>query len=191
MEQHEQVDPFLVRLRQGPDWPAVDGLIGHLRRRSPAAVNTNELALAIGRPKRQVYAVVKLARRVLALTTGECMPNIRKVGYRITNQPRALLFESIKAGNRADGHLGSEVENFRRVDRATLTSTADVELYVTQQARIRLGEARLALSKDIAPAMQRMQTNAALAATAQRDALTPWQDLGLDDHEGNGGDGRN
>lgn len=173
--------PFLIHVRESKDWPSVEGLINYLRRRGPAPVKTSELSVVLARPKRQVYGVVKLARRFLALTTGESIPNVRKVGYHISNKPRALLFESIKAGNRADGHLGTEIENFRRVDRAALTSTEDVELYVAQQARIRLGEARMALSKDVAPALARVQRNALLAATAQRDAITPWADLGLDD----------
>ncbi len=175
---------FLVRLQESKDWPAIEGLIRHLRRLHPRFIQTADLGVAVGRPKRQVYGLIKLARRYLALTTGEAVPNVRKVGYQIDNRPRAHLFESIKSGNRADGHLAAEGMSFRRVSRESLTSTEDVELFVAQQARIRLGEARLALSEDVAPAMRRLERNATMAAAASRDALTPWKDIGLDDPDG-------
>lgn len=171
----------LAKLQSSKDFPVVEALVAHLRRRSPATVPASELALAVNRPKRQIYGLIKFARRLLALTTGEALANLRNVGYRISNQPRAHMFESIKSGNRADGHLAQEVASFRRVNRNTLTSTEDVDLYVTQQARIALGQARLSLSENIAPAMRRLAANAALASTAQRDALTPWKEIGLDD----------
>ena len=175
----------LIRLESSKDFPLVRALVDHVRQRGSKTASTSELAYAMNRPKRQIYGLVKLARRWLALTSGEFIANIRKVGYRITNLPRAALFESIKSGNRADGHLAQEIGTFSRVDRSTLTSTDDVELYVTQQARIALGQARLALSKNVEPAMRRLASNAHLAALAGKDATTPWTEIGLDDPDKN------
>lgn len=176
----------LARLRASKDFAAVEAIVNHLRKRNPTTVPTAELAYVANRPRRQVYGLIKLARRFLALTTGESIPNLRKVGYRITSLPRALIFESIKSGDRADGHLRQEVSYFQRVSRDQLTSTEDVELFVTQQARIALGQARLALSQNIAPAMRRLAANQALAEAAHRDTKTPWALLGLDDPDDDG-----
>jgi hypothetical protein len=177
---NEHESSALARLESSKDFPAVRAIVEHLRKRDPKTVPAKELAYVVDRQKRQVYGLLKLARRWLAMTTGEFIPNLRNVGYRITHQPRAALFESIKSGNRADGHLGQEIITFRRVNRDALTSSDDVELYLVQQARIRLGEARLKLSEDAAPAMRRLRANAALAAVAARDAETPWKEIGLD-----------
>jgi hypothetical protein len=177
----EHESTALARMESGRDFPLIRALVEHLRKRSPKTASAKELALVVDRHKRQVYGLIKLARRWLAMTSGEFIPNLRNVGYRITSQPRAALFESIKSGNRADGHLGQEIVTFRRVNRDQLTSADDVELYVVQQARIRLGEARLKLSEDAAPAMRRLASNAALAGVAARDAQTPWKEIGLED----------
>ncbi len=182
MHDHDENESTaLARLKASKDFDAVETMVAHLRRRSPATSPAGELAHVANRPKRQVYGLVKLARRFLALTTGESIPNLRNVGYRITNQPRALIFESIKSGDRADGHLRQEQSYFRRVHRDALTSTEDVELFVTQQARIALGQARTSLSDNLAPAMKRLAANSALSSKASADAATPWRELGLDD----------
>ena len=174
----------LERLKADKDFPTIQALIGYLRAHAARWVPTAEIAGAIGRRKGQVYALIKKARSYLSLTSGEAIGNIRSVGYHISSNPRLFLFESIKSGNRADGHLGQEGINFRRVNTDLLKTAADRELYVQQRARIRLGEARLALSNDIKPVMRALEENMGLVDRAQVDALTPWEELGLEDPNG-------
>lgn len=176
----ENESSALARLRMSKDFETVEALIAHLRKRSPATVPTSELAYALTRPKRQVYGLIKLARKLLALTSGESIPSLRGIGYRITNQPRALLFESLKSGNRADGHLGQEISHFERVKREQLQSPEDVELWLAQQARTCLGRAYRELGAKTQPVLQRYERNFLLAATATEEAKTPWKDIGLD-----------
>jgi hypothetical protein len=175
----------LTRLRESKDFRAVEALIEHLRRRDPVPVPAKELALAIDRPKRQIYGLIKIARRYLALTSGEIIPNVRRTGYWIDNRPRPALFESIKSGDRANGHLAAELEWFGRVDQSDLKTTEDIELYIAQQGRIRLAEARLKMSADMRAVMERRDKNLRLAAAARADSKVPWSDLGLDDPEDN------
>lgn len=177
----------LAKIMASKDFDAITSMIDYVRSKAPYLVPTKDIAMALGRHKRQVYGLVKLARQWLS-QTDEIMPNERKVGYTVTTvkkSPRAALFESIKSGNRADGHLAQEGEMFDRVDRIQLKSAEDEALYVAQQGRKRLGEARLAMSRDMNDLMKRHKGNRLLISTAHENAKTPWDVLGLDDPSDN------
>lgn len=175
----------LERIRALKDFSAVEILIAALRKAPLGHVAPLELSLICNRPKRQVYGLIKIARQYVALVEpGLCIANVRRRGYKLTANPRAKLLESIKSGNRADGHLGQEIKTFSSIRRDDLKTIADVELYTAQQARIRLGQARLAMSNDMKSIMQRQDQNLALVAAAQADSKTPWKELGLDDPDG-------
>lgn len=183
--QFEEEPSALTRIRESKDFGAMEALIMHLRRRAPYMVPANELATAIARPKRQIYGLVKLARKYLALTTGEFIPNKRGHGYWVDRRDRAGLFESIKSGDRADAHLRAEADCFNRVDRSRLTTPEDFELYVAQRGRIHMATARLGMSRDMSELMARRAKNLALTSAAKADASTPWDVLGLDDPNAN------
>ena len=172
------------RIRALPCFPLIERFVSFLRIISPRHASAAHIAIAITCQKRQVYGLVQIARKYLRLTTGESIPNIRGVGYRISREARAVLFESIKSGNRADGNLGSEIREFYRLTRDQLKTPEDIELYIAQQAKVRFGEARLAISRDMRPVLTRLEKNLALVDVADRDTLTPWQELGLDDPNG-------
>lgn len=184
-ENGDPTEAALTRLRASKDFRLIDLLISALRSAAPRSMTTRELVVVLGCSKGKAYGVVKLARRYLALLGGgEIIPNLPKVGYRlvaVSVEPRAGLFESIKSGDRADGHLAQEMAMFRRIKREDLKRAEDLELFVLQQGRIRMGEARMAMSGDMKAAMLREQKNVALVTAAHRASLTPWQDLGLDD----------
>lgn len=173
-------DP-IERIRASKHFQLVDALIRCLRANASRMVTARELAATIGCRKGQVYGVIKIARLYLSLTSGEFIPNLRRIGYRITFEPRAALFESVKSGRRADGHLAQEAITFSRINRDQLKSIEDVELYVQQQAIVHLGQARLAMSRDMKALMERHAKNLALSSTATNEASTPWEALGLTD----------
>lgn len=165
MLNHDEDQDPIARIRTSPDFPMVDALIVYLRSNTHRMTPTREIAAAIGCEKRVVYGVVKIARKYLELTSGECIANIRRQGYKITHDPRAFLFESVKSGRRRD----------------QLKSIEDIELYVQQQAIVHLGHARLAMGRDMKALTVRHERNAALSDIASADASTPWDALGLTD----------
>lgn len=172
-------------IRASKDFHAIETVIDFLRLRHPRLSTTAELATRLGRPKYQVYGIVKIARRYLALTSGEFIPNVRKAGYQISTAPRAALWESIKSGHRAHGHLNEERSTFLRVDGTKLTQE-DRELWAAQRARVRIGEAYLAISQDMKSLTGAQDRNRLLDSAARADSATPWADLGLDDPSDDG-----
>lgn len=170
----------IEKIRASKDFPAVEAIINHLRGRSPKLTSTPELSTAIGRPRHQVYGLIKVARKYLALTSGEFIPNLRKAGYSISTTARSALWESIKSGHRAHGHLVQERGTFNRVDGKSLNQE-DRELWAAQRARVRIGEAYLAISQDMKSLTGAQERNHLLTSAARADATTPWSDLGLDD----------
>lgn len=167
-------------IRASKDFHAVETLIDFLRVRYPKLSTASDIAIRLGRPRHQVYGLVKITRKYLSLTSGEFIPNTRKLGYQISTTPRSALWESIKSGHRAHGHLVEQRTTFLRVNADKLTQE-DRELWIAQRARVHLGDAYLAISGDMKHLTGAQEKNRLLDSKAVSESKTPWSDLGLDD----------
>ena len=163
MHDDNELDP-LQRIQANKDFPQVEAICHYLRAQKPRLVTSGELCTAVGQTKKRIYGLIKIARRYLELTSGEFMPNQRNVGYTITGHARAALFESIKAGNRADGHLAAESRIFQRLSLEQIADDRDRELYCAQQTRIVLGNARREMTERMRPLMIRNPENLRLTS---------------------------
>lgn len=174
----------IERMMSDPDHPIVQAIIAYLRTQSPRLVPTGEIALAVNKKKNEVYGLVKKARSWLRLTTKEAIPNEPKkagrsqYGYTVTNDPRAILYESVKAGNRADGHLTQERLLFEQTPKPASTDEATIALWLSQRHRIHAGELRLKSSGD-ARAVLEATPNQRLLNKAAENTEMPWDAVGL------------
>jgi len=178
----------LERLLADDHIAVVETVIAYLRSRSPRRVPTTEIAAAINRPKSQVYGLVKKGRELLALTTGEFIPNIAKRkanlpnGYTVTNDARAAQFEANKSFDRGDGHYTAGIATQRRVALSSMSTPEDIALWLSTQSRADAASLALKASERAKTVAALSPNNKRLSLAAKAEAVTPWETLGLTNH---------
>src|SRR5438046_1339815 len=130
----------IERLLADKDISVIEAIIALLRSRAPALVPTTEIGYVIRRP-RDVYSLIKKARLLTSLTTGEFIPNFAKRknrqthGYTINKNNRAAEYEANKSFARAHGHIQTGIGTHRRVPKLQMESTAaDIQLWLATES---------------------------------------------------------